>query len=62
MGCILLRLDPRKPVHTESYKFTFVLGNKWFISVTGAAHMALISFSFVLEIDISFTVAFVYRT
>lgn len=46
----------------ESYKFTFGLGNKWLTFVTGAAHVVLISFSFVLEIDSSFTAAFVYRS
>lgn len=62
MGCILLCLDPEKQVHKESYKLTFGLGNKWLIFVTGAEHMVWIFFSFVLQICVSFTVAFVCRS
>lgn len=62
MSCILLCLDPGKQVHTESYIVAFGFWNKLLIFVTGAVHMVLISFSFVLEIDISFTVAFAYRS
>lgn len=62
MGCTLLHLDPEKQVHKESYKLTFGPGNKWLIFLTGAEHMVGIFFSFVLQIGVSFTVAFVCRS
>lgn len=62
MSCILLCLDPGKQVHIESYKLTFGFWNKLLIFVTGAVHMVLIAFSFVLEIAISFIVASEYRS
>lgn len=61
-GCILLCLELEKQVHKESYKLAFGLGNKWLIFLSGAEHMVRIFFSFVLQIGVSFTIAFVCRS